>query len=316
MIKLNYPNFWQKRTWLSYLMLPLAAIYTFAAKLRYISIKPIKLPGKVICIGNLTVGGTGKTQAIIAIAKQLTKKQIKFVIISKGYGGKFKSPMQVDEDMDPTIVGDEALELCRHGLTIVSRKVTDSIPLLKAISPDVILVDDGAQNPSFLKDFTIITIDSNRGFGNGFPIPSGPMRQPNIIEQVDAILLITDKNIPLALNIDKFITTASISPIDKLSKDKKYYAFAGIGNPEKFFDLLKTQGLEVIKTTTFPDHYAYTHEDIIKLEKEAGYLLSTLTTTSKDYVKIPNRTNIICYNVELIIQDEAKLMEKIYEKIS
>lgn len=316
MIKLNYPNFWQKRTWLSYLMLPFASIYTFAAKIRYISIRPIKLPGKVICIGNITVGGTGKTQAIIAIAKQLTAKKIKFVILSKGYGGKFKLPMQVEAGMNPAIVGDEALELCCHGTTIISRKVTDSITLLKQLSPDVILVDDGAQNPSFLKDFTIITIDGNRGFGNGFPIPAGPMRKPDIMEQTNAILLVTNENIPLSLNIDTYITTASICPVDKLDKDKKYYAFAGIGHPERFFNLLKTQGIELVQTKIFPDHYAYKTDDIMELEKEAGHLLSTLITTAKDYVKIPNQTNIICYNVALVIQNEEKLMERIYEKIS
>lgn len=316
MIKLNYPDFWQKRTWLSYLMLPFAALYTFAAKLRHLYTLPVKLPAKVICIGNLTVGGTGKTQGIIAIAKQLSKKNIRFVIISKGYGGKFKSPMQVTKDMDPATVGDEALELCRYGTTIISRKTTDSIALLKQISPDVILVDDGAQNPNFFKDFTIITIDGTRGFGNALPIPSGPMRMPNIIDQIDAIILVTDENIPLSLNMDKFITTASITPVVKISKDKKYYAFAGIGNPQRFFNLLKSQGIELVKTKTFPDHYAYTNDDIMKLEQEAGYLLSTLITTSKDYVKIPHQTNIVCYNVELIIEGEEKLMERIYEKIS
>jgi tetraacyldisaccharide 4'-kinase len=315
MIKLNYPDFWQKRTCLSYLMLPFAAIYSLAAKIRYLAIPSQKLPGKVICVGNITVGGTGKTQLVIALAKQLTKKKINFVIISKGYGGSFKKAMQVKEHMTPRLVGDEALELCRHGIVIVARKVTDAIPLLQELKADIILVDDGAQNPSFFKDFTIITIDGLRGFGNNFPIPAGPVRKPDITSEIDAIVIITnDDELPPVVN-DQFITTASIVPIKSLNKNQKYYAFAGIGNPDKFFNLLKTNGFNLVKTKTFPDHYFYKNEDIELLEKETGNLLASLITTSKDYVKIQNKTNIKCLDVELKIKDEEQLMERIYAKL-
>lgn len=315
MIKLNYPHFWQKRNWISYLMLPFAAIYSLAAKIRYFTIPTIKLPGRVICVGNITVGGTGKTQLIIALAKQLTKKEINFVIISKGYGGSFKKAIQAQEHMNPQLVGDEALELCRYGTVIVARKVTDAIPLLKELKADIILVDDGAQNPSFFKDFTIITIDGLRGFGNNFPIPAGPIRKPDIIDETDAIVIIANDNeLPPVIN-DKFITTASIVPISNLNKNQKYYAFAGIGDPERFFNLLKINGFNLVKTKVFPDHYFYTNKDIELLEKDTGNLLASLITTSKDYVKIPIKTNIKCLDVELRIKDEEKLMEKIYAKL-
>mgnify|MGYP006387833191 CR=1 FL=1 len=315
MLKLNEPDMSHRRTCLSYLMLPFAAIYSLAAKIRYLSISSKKLPGRVICVGNITVGGTGKTQLVIALAKQLTKKKITFVIISKGYGGSFKKAMQAREHMNPRLVGDEALELCRHGAVIVARKVTDAIPLLQELKADIILVDDGAQNPSFFKDFTIITIDGLRGFGNNFPIPAGPVRKPDIMGETDAIVIISNDNaLPPVMN-DKFITTASITPINNLNKKQKYYAFAGIGNPERFFDLLKTNGFNLVKTKTFPDHYFYKNEDIEILEKETGKLLASLITTSKDYVKIQNKANIKCLDVELKIKDEEKLMELIYAKL-
>lgn len=315
MIKLNYPDFWQKRNWLSYLMLPFAALYSFAAKVRYLSIPTIRLPGKVICVGNITVGGTGKTQLIIKLAKEFKKKKIKFVIVSKGYGGSFKKPMMVNEDMDPQIVGDEALELCAYGPTVISRKATDAAALLKELEPEIILVDDGAQNPSFFKDVTIVTIDGIRGFGNKFPIPAGPMREPDIMHEIDAIVIITNEEYIESLEADKFITSAFIKQSNTLNKDRKYYAFAGIGNNDRFFTQLQNDGFNIVKTKKFPDHYFYKDEDIAQLEQEAGAMLAYLITTAKDYVKIHNKENISCYNVELRIRDEEKLMELIYAKL-
>ena len=333
MIKLNYPKFWQHRSLISYLLLPLSIVYFFGATIRRLVNQPQRLPAKVICIGNITIGGTGKTQVAIWLARHFKEDKIKFVILCKGYDGSYLEPTAVTKDMSPDFVGDEALELCAHGTTIVAKKVIDAIPLLQKLAPDVIIVDDGMQNPSFIKDYILAVVDGDRGFGNRMLFPAGPMRQfvKSGIEAADEVMVVSSATglFPSGLTRVSQASRASqgpqfkreeksykatIKPLSNFDLSKKYYAFAGIGNPERFFNSAKNQGLDIVATKAFPDHNKYSKGDIAFLKTESDKLGAKLLTTRKDWVKIRD-DNITSFDVTLEIDKEKELIDKIYEKI-
>jgi len=306
MIKLYYPKFWQSKNILAYILLPLGWVYLFLGAVRKFFAKPIKFNARTICIGNATIGGTGKTQVVIKLAQELAKRNINFIILSKGYGGRNCHYSLVTKTSSPYDVGDEALELCEYGTTFSVPKISYAQEIIAKYKPDIVLVDDGMQNPNFIKDFVIMTIDGSRGFGNGFPIPAGPMRciTDDALKAADAVVVVGRSRdsvscnvIPVKTGIQKIYRldsrprgndntfTATIKPTRKLASNK-YYAFAGIGNPEKFFATLSTSNANLIKTKIFPDHYNYTKKEIVGLIEEAKFLCAKLITTRKDYVKI------------------------------
>lgn len=283
MIKLYYPKFWQSKNILAYLLLPLGYLYLLLGYIRKFFAKPIKFNARTICVGNATIGGTGKTQVVIKIAQELTKRNINFIILSKGYGGRNNHYSLVTKTSSPYDVGDEALELCEYGTTFSVPRISYVPEIIEKYKPDIILVDDGMQNPNFIKDFVIMTIDGTRAFGNGFPIPAGPMRCriDDALKAADAVVVVGRGEFA----IQNGIFAATIKPSRKLTSNK-YYAFAGIGNPEKFFTTLSDSKACLIKTKIFPDHYSYTKQEILDLIQEAKFLGAKLITTRKDYVKI------------------------------
>lgn len=319
MIPLYYPNFWQKKSLLSYILLPFSLIFLFLGYLRKYFIKPVKFPAFTICVGNVTVGGTGKTQLIITLAKEFTKRNINFIILSKAYMGNCSAPALVTASSSVEEVGDEALELCRYGNSFVVPRMKEALSIIAKYKPDVILVDDGMQNPGFKKDLVIMTIDGARGFGNGFPIPAGPLRSSieEAIEATDIIVINGDPDVvasncaSLGANAKQSILMTDIYgslrrysprnediPLFHASmksehnfRNHKYYAFAGIGNPEKFFSFLKKLGAKVEYTKIFPDHHKYSVEDLEYLMLDAKKKKLRLITTRKDYVKIQTPKN-------------------------
>lgn len=319
MIELKYPKFWNHRSFIAKCLLPLGWLYLLIGKIRQLVTRPVRLHGHVICVGNMTVGGTGKTQIVLWISRYLAKQGIRFVIVSKGYGGSYRNPTIVTQCMSHTLVGDEALELCSVGTTIVSRRVTDAIDILSDIKPEVIIVDDGMQNNSFYKDHLVLIIDGNRFFGNGFPIPAGPMRQIKCFDKVDSVVCVGGDNSEFNKQIPKRIPLfdASISPLTKLDKNLNYYAFAAIGNPERFFNTLRAVGVNLVATKEFSDHHSYSIEDIELIVKNADSLNATPITSRKDYVKICNTKyskRIVPFDVVIDIKDSEQFIKTIYEK--
>lgn len=284
MIKLYYPKFWQTKNILSYILLPFGYIYLLLGKIRKIFANPIRFKAHVICIGNATIGGTGKTQLVIKLAQEFSARNINFIIICKGYGGKNTHYSLVSGTSSPFDVGDEALELHGYGVTFSVPKLEYIPEIIAKYKPDIVLMDDGMQNPNFIKDFIIMTVDGMRGFGNEFPIPAGPMRcdVEEAFNLTNAIVCV-DGNIKI--DSKKPLFSAKICAKQNL-KSGKYYAFAGIGNPQKFFDTLKDAGATLIKEQIFPDHYNYSKNEILELMSIAKKLGAKLITTRKDYVKI------------------------------
>ena len=289
MIKLHYPKFWQSNNILSFLLLPFGYIYLLLGSVRKFLAKPVKFKARTICIGNATVGGTGKTQMVIKLAQELTKRNINFIILCKGYGGKNSHYSLVTNTSSPYDVGDEALELCEYGRTFAVPKIAYAAEIIEKYKPDIVLVDDGMQNPNFIKDFVIMTIDGSRGFGNGLPIPAGPMRcRPEDVIADATVCVDETSSLRGAFLLDvppssRF--SATIKPVRAPSK-LKYYAFAGIGNPDKFFDTLRKSGADIVETASFPDHYNYTKAEVLDLITYAKSNGLRLITTRKDYVKI------------------------------
>ncbi|MGX6960187.1 MAG: tetraacyldisaccharide 4'-kinase [Rickettsia endosymbiont of Pentastiridius leporinus] len=312
MIKLLYPKFWQKRNIIAYALLPLSLIYQLLGYLRHILASPIRLPAKVICVGNCSIGGTGKTQIVMYLTKLFKARNINFVIVTKAYGSNLNNAIIVNTKHTASEVGDESVILAKHGTVIATKNIKQILPLIHELKPSIIIVDDFLQNPHFYKDFTIVSIDGERLFGNGFLIPAGPLREypHKALNSADIIFLVGNNNdtIPndLANYIDKTITS-KIIPSSNIDKTKNYFAFSGIGNPERFFLTLKNYGLNVVGHENFPDHYNYLQTDLEKLYLLAKIHNATLITTRKDYVKINNPNNaIVELNSERFRQDEFK----------
>lgn len=323
-MKLKYPQFWQKDSILCFLLTPFAWLFTFISFCRESIIRPVKIGKLVVCVGNASVGGTGKTQMIKWLAKYLTHQGISFVIISKGYGSTAKEPLIVSTHHQASEVGDEAVELAEFGEVIVAKKILQAQHLIDKINPKIILVDDGLQNPAFKKDISILTLDPIRGIGNGRTIPAGPMREPLEDALIRSDLVVTIGNEPIQdYSIIQKIQSSGLPYFkaenimsSELNKTPRYMAFCGIGNPDKFFNYLLAQGYYVIEKATFPDHHKYTNQEINELIKRAKDINCQLITTKKDLVKIPKFYNITAVEVELSFTDkEDEFKELLHQMI-
>ncbi len=333
MIKLVYPKFWQTRNIIAYLLLPLSLLYLLASYIRRITACPVLFPCKVICVGNVTIGGTGKTQIVIFLAQLFKTLNIDFIIITKAYGSKLKRALLVEEHHTAIDVGDESIMLLKYGKVIATKKICQIIPFINKLKPRVIIVDDSMQNPNFHKDLIILSIDANRLFGNGFLIPAGPLRQysKRAIEKADIVILLGSANInndsDFLVSSDPFLVKlgikannkffyAQIVPSININNSKTYFAFSGIGNPERFFSTLENYGVKLSGYKIFPDHHQYCLKDIKYLQEQSKKHNSFLITTSKDYVKISNTNlQVVCCDVHLSINNQKILVDLIYEKI-
>jgi tetraacyldisaccharide 4'-kinase len=274
-------------------LLPLSWVYLLVIRIRRLMfriglLKVSHLSVPVIVVGNISVGGTGKTPLIIWLADCLKKSGYKPGIISKGYGGSAKQwPQWVDASSDPSLVGDEALLIAKQTTCPVSVgpiRVDTANFLLNKTDCDVILSDDGLQHYALDRDIEIAVIDGMRRFGNGYCLPAGPLREPkNRLQNVDIIICnggrAGDNEFPMRLegSIAINLATAEQRPLTHFV-GQHCHACAGIGNPQRFFDLLAAVGLNCI-THSFPDHYHYLPEDI---EFNDG---KPVLMTAKDAVK-------------------------------
>lgn len=290
------PPFWWKRPGpLSFLLFPIGLLWGRAAALR-MSLPPdasVSVP--VLCIGNFIAGGAGKTPTAIAFGKSAAARKIPFGFLSRGYGGLYKGPMLVDSKKhSSTDVGDEPLLLAMHGKTVISADRYAGASMLVAEGCELIIMDDGFQNPAMAKDFSLVVVDAKRGVGNGFSIPAGPMRAPLGAQLVhaDAVLVIGDAKagdqmIRQVARRGKLLHTARIVPKQvKDWKDKACLAYAGIADPEKLFISLENAGATVKVRRSFPDHHVYTDEEAADLIHEAQNRKLQLVTTSKDMVRL------------------------------
>ncbi len=291
------PGFWWRKTGLqAALLAPVAAGYGAIAA-RRLARTGARAEVPVLCVGNFTLGGTGKTPTAIMIAQMLAAAGETPFCLSRGYGGRAARPKQVDVHHDPaSVVGDEPLLLARAAPTIVARDRVAGVRLAKAQGASVIVMDDGLQNPSLHKDFTLAVVDGARGIGNARVFPAGPLRAPleAQLARTDAVLVMGDRD--GARDIIALAETRGLPVLHgrlvsdpgavKSLKGRKVLAFAGIGNPEKFFESASNAGIEVTRRRAFPDHHRFTAEEAAKLEMDADGEGLSLLTTEKDRARM------------------------------
>ncbi len=291
------PSFWWRSPGaVSALLAPFGMLYGAAAAHR------IRLTGQragipVICVGNFTLGGSGKTPTAIAVANLLKTTGRKPALLTRGYGGNLPGPVLVDPAQhNAAQVGDEALLLAQVAPTIVSHDRVAGAALAKSQGADVIVMDDGLQNPSLAKDLTIAVIDGRRGLGNDAVFPAGPLRAPldAQLEKTDALLVVGDIGKASAI-IDKArqrrlpIFHAALEP-DRTAlpalAERPVLAFAGIGDPDKFFATLTAAGISVKATKAFPDHHRFGADEAGDLIMHAERDGLRLVTTAKDHARM------------------------------
>jgi tetraacyldisaccharide 4'-kinase len=306
-VTLKAPQFWRKEGLLSLLLSPLGWVYgqVVAARLRRPKNK-VRVP--VICVGNLTLGGAGKTPTVIALVQEFQRLGYSPHILSRGYGGKGYQALKVEPGYHTTAdVGDEALLLAARAPTWVGADRYRSAQAAVNAGATMLIMDDGLQNPTLYQDFKIAVFDGHFPLINKRIFPAGPLREDFAkgLQRIDHLLLINFTHCPAWAAGLSYTLATTIS--DQLPTRDRYLAFAGIGYPEKFFKLLEKKGFNILETYSFADHHPYSVEDIKKLTQKAKKMKAQLITTEKDLVKIPKsaKKNIQSLKIHL----EADLTE-------
>jgi tetraacyldisaccharide 4'-kinase len=311
---------------------PLSAVYGAVAALRMRSTgHAAGVP--VICLGNLTVGGAGKTPAALAVARLLHGAHERPFFLSRGYGGRLAGPVRVNPAMHhATDVGDEPLLLTRLAPTIVARDRHAGAKFARSAGASVIVMDDGFQNPALAKDLAILVVDGRRGIGNGRIVPAGPLRAPLGIQldRAQALVVVGPPDgatdvIDRALRRGIAIFHARLEPdrdvVTAIGR-RKVLAFAGIGDPEKFFATLTEAGIGIGDRAGFPDHHNYTTADAQDLiaRAEAAHLM--LITTEKDLTRLVGDPRLAelagragTLPVRLVVEEQEQFRQMILQAV-
>ncbi len=280
---------------------PLGWIYDGAGRAKRFLTRPVKPAVPVVCIGNLTVGGTGKTPLALTLARQLKAMGMKPVFLTRGYGGRYRGPLRVDpETHTARHVGDEPLLLATTATTIVARRRPAGARLAVEEGADIILMDDGYQNPSLHKTMNLLVLDGEMLFGNEQVVPAGPLRERILsgMNRADALIVMGGTNAePVVHQRLDHLLQGFARPIFKahLAPDperlqhllgRRYVAFAGIGRPAKFFGTAHELGLDLAAQRAFPDHHVFTEDELTSLDKDARRHGALLLTTEKDAMRL------------------------------
>jgi tetraacyldisaccharide 4'-kinase len=308
---MHEPAFWYRpSSWISRLLMPLGALYGLVAGQR-LQRQGFDAGIPVLCVGNYHVGGAGKTPMVLALTKMLRDLGETPVVLSRGYGGRLRGPIKVNPERHAAAdVGDEPLMLARTVPVVVARDRIGGVALARSQGASVILMDDGFQNPAIAKDASLIVIDSDRGLGNGRVFPAGPLRAPlpPQLERTDALIVVGDgaaaKTVAAAiaargkpvLSAHLRADEASLAPL----RGKRVLAFAGIGDPIRFFRTLRANGIEVIRERAFADHHPFSKSEIETLITEAKRDALTLVTTEKDLARLRSGEGVPCWAKDIV----------------
>ena len=316
---LKAPKFWYKKkdTYISNSLYPLSLLFRFGTKLRNIISKKNLSEIPIICIGNIVVGGAGKTPVALKIGNLLKLNGYNPHFVSRGYGGIESANTLIQSWHSSKSVGDESLLLSEVAPTWIGADRNKSFKLAKEKGADCIIMDDGFQNPTLQKDFSIIVINGEQGFGNKRVIPSGPLRESisRGISRANLVIVIGEISEDVKNKIPKSIpiihANFEISNKNKIFRNQKITAFAGIAYPDKFYNSLVEQGAIIEKKISYPDHHIFDENDMLNLAEIANLTKSILVTTKKDYVRIPKSYSSLVSTLdgEIKFEDEKLLIE-------
>jgi tetraacyldisaccharide 4'-kinase len=325
------PAFWRSGGAAAHMLAPVALIYRTIADLRLRS-EGSYAGVPVLCVGNLTLGGAGKTPTALILAKLLLARSLKPFFLTRGYGGQHGGPLRVQAGHTSRDVGDEALILARLAPTIVARdRVAGAAAAVKG-GASVIVMDDGFQNPSLAKNFSLIVVDGERGVGNGRVFPAGPLRaslkaqlaKTNAMLVVGTVSSATRQLMNRAKATSVPVLTGQLVPDATAVMDlrgKKILAYAGIGDPQKFFATLVANGINVRQTRGFSDHHPFTAKEAAELIAAARTDGLTLVTTEKDIARMRGDEALArladtsaVLPVTMAFDDEAALKRDVLDK--
>jgi tetraacyldisaccharide 4'-kinase len=308
---LGAPQFWDRPAGLvAGLLSPLGAVWEAAGRLHRRLARPYCAPIPVVCVGNLVVGGAGKTPVALALGQWLSAHGLRAHIVCRGYRGRLAGPILADPSRhSAAAVGDEALLLGRSLPCWVARDRVASIRAAATAGAEAVVVDDGFQNPAFAKTLSLLVVDAAYRFGNGHVVPGGPLRErlTRGLARADAVVLVRGGGEPdcggaFQMLGDRPVVTAEVAPIaGERFAGARLLAFAGIGRPAKFFATLRGLGAELIEARAFPDHHRFQAREVSALRHAARRTRSRLVTTAKDIVRVPpaERDGIEVLDIEI-----------------
>ena len=289
------PFWWTRPDWRAYALYPASAIYAAVAKRRMTYARRERIDIPVLCVGNFTVGGAGKTPVSIALAREAKRMRLSPGFLSRGFGGNFSTPHVVDAHHDSARhVGDEPLLLAEHAPVVVTPDRAAGARLLASRGCDLVIMDDGFQSARIHMDYAMLVIDGRRGVGNGHVIPGGPMRAPLVhqLRFAQALLKVGEGDaaneiVRMASRAGRPVFEARTEVRDpKQFAGRRFLAFAGIGDPEKFFGTVEQAGGSVELRRAFPDHHFFTKDELDDLAGTAVKNGLELLTTAKDAVRL------------------------------
>lgn len=296
-MKFTAPRFWYvpHATFQQRLLAPFSLLTRYAHRMRQSRIRPLTVSVPVICCGNLSVGGTGKTIVVRDLTQRLQARGHRPHILSRGYKARLKGPVRIDADiMTSRDAGDEPIMLARDAPVWIGRDRRQTALAAIGAGADCLIMDDGLQNPGLAKTLRIVIIDGAVGLGNRHVIPAGPLREDaeRGLMNADAVILIGEDRTSLAAKIPpgNIILRAQLIPDTDLRRlqGQRVIAFAGIGRPSKFFSMLSDSGITASREISFPDHHDYSDRDCQRLIGLSQSAKMQLVTTAKDAVKLPS----------------------------
>lgn len=294
------------------LLTPLGTLYETGGRARRTLAKPYRSPVPVVSVGNLALGGQGKTPLVTALANWLAEKQLDVHVVTRGYGGSLRGPHRVDPDGDSyRQVGDEALLLAMEAITWVARRRDEGVRAAVEAGAALVLLDDAHQNPSVEKTLSLLAVDAGCGFGNERVFPAGPLRESPAAGLARTDAVVVTGNGPFVPRTDLPLIRARIRPVRAglAVGGARVFAFAGIARPERFFETLRTEGAQLVHCEAFPDHHPYRMLSVQRMIRDATDRGALLVTTEKDIVRIPPslRRSVTVLKVRMEIEDKDTL---------